>query len=96
MTTPSQPRFEPVDSHIRLVQFQRRMSLIERFLDVFLEGEADEIRAKRDELQSGLSLLEDAEQIARCDKLIRALTAQLYIIPHERHLRRALRNGTFS
>ncbi|TVS15916.1 MAG: hypothetical protein EA417_11980, partial [Gammaproteobacteria bacterium] len=58
---PKQPRFAEVDFHVRKIRFLRRMSLIERFLEIFLEGSAQEIRAKRDELAEGLPMLEDPE-----------------------------------
>jgi len=80
-------RFSAVDEHIEKVRFLHRLKTISRFADIFMDGTADEIREKRDELENGKHLLEDPDAIALCEKLIKGFTARLYTIPHERHLR---------
>lgn len=95
-TNPHQDRIAAVDFHKRKIRFLRRIALIERFLEIFMDGSPEEIRAKRDELKAGLPMLEDPEARERCEELIRAFQARLYAIPHERYLARALRDGTLS
>lgn len=95
-THPHQDRIAAVDFHERKIRFLRRIALIERFLDIFMDGSPEEIRAKRDELRAGFPMLEDADTQERCRELIRAFQARLYTIPHERFLARALRDGTLS
>lgn len=82
------PKFPEIERHTARVKFKRRLDVIEMFMYVFLDGTAEQIREKRLELENGRHLLIDQDAIARCDAMIRAFTAQLHIIPHERSLQR--------
>lgn len=91
-----QLRLQGIDSHKARIDFLRRLKLIQRFEEIFLESYPEDLAAKRDELIAGRSLLQDAETIALCDELIAAFRSRLAIIPHETYLRSALRNGHIS
>jgi len=82
------PDFPAVKLHKQVVAFERRLDVIEMFMYVFIEGTANELREKRLELENGRPLLKNEEDVARCDAMIRAFTAQLHIIPHERALQK--------
>jgi len=80
------PVFPEVADHIERVRFLKRLKTIARFAEIFMEGSAEEVRSKRDELEAGKHLLDDPRSLDLCENLILAFTARLYAIPHERHL----------
>lgn len=88
-------RLPGIDDHFARIRFLKRLKTIDRFQEIFLQGTADQVREKRDELEAGKSLLDNPQVIALCEALIKTYTARLYTIPHERHLQGEFRKGTF-
>ena len=82
------PLFPAIERHIERVRFLKSLKVMHHLSATYIScATADQLREKRLQLIEGQKLLNDPKSIAFCDRLIKALTARLHVIPTERYVR---------
>lgn len=84
------PLFPHIRKHLEKHRFLRSLKVMRHLSEHYIaNATADQLRQKRQQLIDGRALLTDDDtksEAALCDRLIKALTARLAVIPTERYL----------